>query len=44
VSEEHTAHLVRFCCWSLLSCGLVLFINLCSKIIFVIIIWFNISE
>lgn len=26
-----TAHLVRFSCWSLLSCGLLLFINLCRK-------------
>lgn len=26
-----TAHLVRFCCWSLLSSGLLLFINLCIK-------------
>ena len=25
---ELTAHLVRFCCWSLLSCGLLRFINL----------------
>ena len=28
---KHTAHLVRFCCWSLLRGGLVLLINLCRN-------------